>query len=100
MISKKAINKIKEINSLIKEVDRSDEKSNNYAFLSMKEHIEEIKELFLKKDQHWAEETIDLLIHCILLLERNGYQIKEINRIFKVRCERFKEKISNQFEKK
>lgn len=96
MISKKLIIKIKKINSLINKLDGSKEISNNYSFKSMREHISEIEELFLRKDEHWAAETSDLLIHCLLLLERNGYQKEKIEELFEARFKKFEEKLLNQ----
>jgi len=96
MISRELMKKIEEINSLIKGLDKNKEKSNNYSLESMKEHVEEIKELFFKKDEHWAAETVDLLIHCLLLLNRNNYRIEKISELLNIRCKKFKEKILNQ----
>lgn len=96
MISKELMNEIEEINSLIKDLDENKEKSNNYSLESMKEHIEEIKELFLKKDEQWAAETADLLIHCLLLLNRNNYRAEKISELLNIRCKKFKEKVLNQ----
>lgn len=96
MISEKLMNKITRINSLIKDLDKTKAKSNNYSLKSMKEHIEEIRELFFKNDEHWAAETLDLLIHGLLLLDRNNYQKEKIEELFNVRCRKFEEKILNR----
>jgi len=90
------MSRIKRINTLIKQLDKKTEKSNNYSIESMREHIEEIRSLISKGDKHWAAETLDVLIHCLLLLDRNNFQVEEINELFNIRCKRFEEKILRQ----
>jgi hypothetical protein len=100
MISENLMKKIKRINSLIKALDKNNEKSNSYSFEAMRNHIEEIKELFLRKDEHWKAETMDLLIHCLLLLDRNACPKEKIKELFNIRCRKFEEKIVNQLKSK
>lgn len=95
LISDAFIDKIKSLNSLISKIEEKNE-SNRYSFAAMKDHIEEIKSLFLKQDNHWAAETVDLLIHCLLLLDRNGYSKERIDEIINLRCDKFRQKISNK----
>lgn len=92
------IKKIEKINQLIRRFDRSKKRSNEYTFSAMKNHILEIECLFMNKDKHWADETIDLLIHCLLLLQRNNYSDKKICEIFDIRCRKFYEKISSKLQ--
>lgn len=96
MISDDALRRIREINLLIEKSNKNDDKSNNHSFEAMGEHAEEIKGLFLKRNEHWAAETVDLLIHCLLLLERNDIEKEELCEMFYSRCTKFEEKISNQ----
>lgn len=98
MISNELIDGIKSINNLIALLDKDKDRSNNYAFTAMREHIEEIEGLFKKRDKHWAAETVDFLIHCLLLLDRNGYSKEKINEILSLRCGKFEQKISHQIE--
>lgn len=93
------ISRLRRINLLIEKLNGNKEKSDNYSFKAMIEHVGEIKELYLKKDEHWAAETIDLLIHCLLLLDRNRYQRQRICELLNLRCRKFEEKISNQLRK-
>ncbi|MEA2036398.1 MAG: hypothetical protein U9O94_02740 [Nanoarchaeota archaeon] len=44
----------------------------------MEHHTKEIKELFEKKDKHFAVEAGDLIILCLELLIKEGYSIEEI----------------------
>lgn len=44
----------------------------------MQEHTSEIKELFNKKDKHFAVETGDLVILALQLLIMEGYSVEEI----------------------
>lgn len=100
MISKKTFNKIKSINALIGKLNESDSESNSFTFKAIEEHVKEIKFLFSENDLHWSQETIDLLIYCLLLLDRNNYSLEEINGIINHRCQKFKEKILKQISKK
>jgi len=96
MITEKLVEKIRKINSLIKDLDKDYEKSNSYSLKSMKEHVKEIEELFLKNDEHWKAEIIDLLIHCLLMLERNHCQQEEMKELLNIRFRKFEEKILKQ----
>ena len=87
------LGKIRELNSLIRKLDKNDAKSNSYSLYSMKAHAKEIEQLFLKNDPHWAAETVDLLIHCLLLLQRNHFKDQDINKLVGKRYKRFEEKI-------
>lgn len=52
----------------------------------MKEHIVEIEELYIDKNDHWAVETADLIVLCyeLLLMEH-----KDIDEVFDVCLPRF-----------
>ena len=91
-INPKIVQRLQEINELALELHGATDESNAYTLKSMKEHAQEISELF-PDDEHWKAETADMLIHCLLLLERNGVGVGEINAIIEKRRGRFKEKI-------
>jgi len=71
--------KLKEITELSNKINKND---NRKILEMMKEHVEEIEELYTNKDEHWAIETADLIVLCyeLLLLEN-----KDIDDVFN-RC--------------
>lgn len=72
-------NKLKEITTLSDKINKND----NHKILEMiKDHGEEIEELYNNKDEHWPIETADLIVLCyeLLLLEN-----KDIDDVFS-RC--------------
>lgn len=98
MISENLLRRIQKIESKVKRIDRDVNYSNTYSLNSMKEHVEEIKELFNESNEHWKDETIDLLIHCLLFLNRNGCRKEDMDSIVDKRIKRFVEKISARIE--
>ena len=67
--------------------------ANAYTIKSMKEHAEEIAELFGKGDAHWKEECADMMIHCLVLFKREGVDELQVLELLEKRKERFMEKI-------
>ncbi len=92
-INPKIVQRLQEINELALELHGATDESNAYTLKSMKEHAQEISELF-PDNEHWKAETADMLIHCLLLLERNETDVAEMNKLIEKRYERFKVKIS------
>jgi len=65
--------KLKEITKLSKKIN----KNNNRKILEMmKEHVEEIEELYRNNNEHWDIETADLIVLCyeLLLLENKNIE--------------------------
>lgn len=67
--------------------------ADTFTFHSMKEHVDEVRELLQKEDAHWKAETVDLIIHGHVLLARYGVSPQEIGDLLNKRTGRFKEKI-------
>lgn len=69
-------NKLQGITELSNKINKND---NRKILEMMKEHVEEIEELFNDKNEHWAIETADLIVLCyeLLLLEN-----KDIDDVF------------------
>jgi len=67
-----------------------------FTFQSLREHIDEVCELLTADDPHWRAETLDIIIHCYLMLERHGVSMEEIKKLQKERFGRFKEKIKEE----
>lgn len=61
---------------------------------SMAEHVVEVCRLIERKDQHWKAETVDILIHCHLLLQAAGVSSAEMDRLVSGRIGRFEQKIT------
>lgn len=68
--------KLIEIANLSNKINKND---NRKILELMKEHIEEIEERYNNNDEHWAIETVDLIVLCfeLLLLEN-----KDIDDVF------------------
>ena len=74
--------------------DGGKDEANKYTLKSMKEHAEEIGELFGKKDIHWKDECADMMIHCLVLFKRGGVDELKVLELLEKRKERFMEKIA------
>ena len=62
---------------------------------SMAEHVVEVCRLIERKDSHWKAETVDILIHCHLLLQAAGVSPAELDGLLSGRIGRFEQKITN-----
>lgn len=96
-ISKEAIEKIKELNELSFKLNDGRKETMSYTLESIKEHAEEINQLFLANNDHWAVETGDLMIHCMKMLLMYGFNLNEM---FDKCCKRFENKISKLIKEK
>ncbi len=67
-----------------------------YTLFSMKEHADEISELFSYGDPHYKEECADMIIHCLCMLRRAGMGEGEISAILEKRKKRFLERIAGK----
>lgn len=67
----------KKINSIIDLTKRLGNDTNKILQM-MQQHTQEIKQLYEKKDKHFAVETGDLIILCLELLMLEGYSIEDI----------------------
>ena len=55
-----------------------DKNDNKKIFGLIKEHIEEIEELYNGKNEHWAVEAADLIVLCYELLTLENKDIDEV----------------------
>ena len=80
--------KIQEITELSSNVNKNHEEK---LLEMMKDHVEEIEELYKEKNEHWAIETADLAVLCLeLLLTEN----KDIDDVFTECLPRFDKKLT------
>jgi len=96
-ISKEAIEKIKKINELSFKLNNGKEGTMSYTLESIKDHANEINQLFSENKEHWAVETGDLMIHCMKMLEMYGF---DLNEMFDKCCQRFENKINEKLKEK
>ncbi len=91
-MNKKVIKRIKNIHELSKKYNSGLDKSHDSCLLGlMQEHIDQIKELKEKKDNHFLTETGDLIVLCFELLLENDISLNaKVNECL----ERFEKKIS------
>ncbi|EMR73058.1 hypothetical protein MBGDN05_00770 [Thermoplasmatales archaeon SCGC AB-539-N05] len=87
--------KLREITELSNKINKND---NRKILEMMKEHVEEIEELFNDKNEHWAIETADLIVLCYELLLLENKDIDDVfNRClprFDVKLKRLAENVS------
>jgi len=67
--------KLREITSLSNKINKHD---NRKILEMMKEHVEEIEELYGDKNEHWAIETADLIVLCYELLIMENKDIDDV----------------------
>ena len=85
---------LKNISDLSEKVNGKDK---NKIFQMIKEHSDEIKDLYCSDDSHWAVETADLIVLCFeLLISEN----KDIDEVFDVCLPRFNVKLKGLLEKR
>lgn len=88
-----SLERIKEIHRLSKKVNKKSKRNHAKILLKfMKEHIEEIEELYAKKDKHSLTETGDLIILCCEFLIEHRVSIDQK---IDICCFRFENKLKN-----
>jgi hypothetical protein len=85
---------VDEINVLARKLHGTDAAATEYTFRSLAEHVDEVRELWDVKDEHWKAETLDIIIHALTLLRRGDVDEREYEILKDKRLARFKEKIS------
>ena len=85
---------IKNITQLSAQVNEDHEQK---ILAMMKDHVDEIIELYNKNNEHYRIETADLIVLCFeLLLLKN----EDIDKLFKICLPRFYRKINNLINKR
>ena len=74
-LQEKFIDKLKEITELSNKINKNDTRK---ILDLMKEHVEEIEELYNEKNEHWTIETADLIILCYELLIMENKDIEDV----------------------
>ena len=87
-------NKLTEIIALALRLHGGTPAADAFTFRSLEEHVEEVRGSLAAGDAHWKAETLDIIIHGFLLLERHGVDIEEVRGLQEARLGRFKEKIN------
>ena len=94
-LQEKFIDKLKEITELSNKINKNDTRK---ILDLMKEHVEEIEELYNDKNEHWTIETADLIILCYELLIMENKDIDDVfNRClprFDVKLKRLAENVT------
>jgi phosphoribosyl-ATP pyrophosphohydrolase len=91
---------VAEIDQLSRRLHGSIPGADRYTFRSLAEHVGEVRELLRSDDPHWKAETLDIIIHALVLLKRHGVKEEEIRALFTQRAGRFKEKITEALKEK
>lgn len=87
-------NRLKELFQLAKELHGDAGAHRAFTFRSMSEHIDEVHDLWDGGDDHWKAETVDILIHCLLLLQNGDVPDAAAEDLLDQRLGRFREKIT------
>jgi hypothetical protein len=90
---------VAEIERLSRKLHGSVPAADEFTFRSLAEHVDEVRELLDKTDDHWKAETLDIIIHALVLLKRHGVAEEEIKGLFTKRAGRFREKIAAALKK-
>ncbi len=95
ILSNEFKNKIIEISKLSNKIDKGD---NKKILELIKEHVEEIEELYNENNEHWTIETADLIVLCYELLILENKDIDEVFRKclprFDIKLKRLAENVS------
>lgn len=86
-------NKLAAINLLALRLHGDARAADAFTFRSLSEHVDEVRSLLNAADPHWKAETLDIIIHGLLLLERHEAGIEETRALLDARLDRFSEKI-------
>lgn len=92
--------KIHSINERALTLHRSSQEASRYTFSSLQEHLKEVKMLLEQQQDHWKAETVDIVIHALMLLERYGVDEKEWDDLLQQRCGRFADKINTAIQER
>ncbi len=87
--------KLSELLELASRLHGSAPAHREFTLQSMKDHVDEIRMLVSQGDEHWKDETTDLFIHCLLILQGSGLNDDDLERLLARRLERFREKITD-----
>ena len=90
---------LSDINALALKLHGSLAEADAFTLQSLAEHVQEVRELIEKKDEHWQAETADIIIHGLTLLKRHGSSQSDIDALLLSRVGRFKEKIADAIRK-
>ncbi|MCD6476912.1 MAG: hypothetical protein J7K26_01950 [Candidatus Aenigmarchaeota archaeon] len=90
MITDELLQRVEEIENLSIKCQGSKEENNKFLLKAIKEHAQEIEELFNKNDTHYQKETADMIILCLEFLISNNVNP---NDVINIRLNRFIEKI-------
>lgn len=90
---------VRVIESLAETLHGSRAAADDFTFRSMQEHVEEVRVLLSQNDAHWKAETVDLILHGYILLERYGVSAQEMDALLLKRTGRFQEKIRAEIQK-
>lgn len=91
---------IKKLNELALVLHQHKKQATQYTFSSLKEHVDEVKMLLDEQQEHWKAETVDILIHAWMLLDRYDIDEKVIAELVEKRLFRFEEKIKTAIKEK
>lgn len=86
--------RLQKLRTLVLRLHGSSRAHAEFTLGSMAAHVVEVTRLMEQKDSHWKSETVDILIHCQLLLKASGASAGEINGLINKRISRFEVKIT------
>lgn len=87
------ISAIGKINALARRLHGGDRDATAFTFSSLRAHVDEVEGLLKAGDAHWKAETVDIIIHALMLLRRYGVRQRQVDGLMFRRMARFEEKI-------
>ncbi len=92
--------RLRRINGLGSQLHDSTAAADAFTFGSLHEHVDEVCELMTAGDGHWKAETMDIIIHGYLLLDRHDVTPADMDALMSRRLGRFEEKISGALKRR
>jgi hypothetical protein len=86
--------KVRHIDALALRLHGERSAADAFTFRSLHDHVEEVRSLKDRHDEHWKAEAVDCIIHNLVLLARHGVGQEVYGGLLSRRLERFEEKIN------
>lgn len=92
--------RLKRINGLAGQLHDSLAAADAFTFGSLAEHVDEVRDLQAAGDEHWKAETMDIIIHGYLMLDRHDVSPADMDALMTRRLGRFEEKITGALKRR
>ena len=84
---------VRKINALARQLHGSDTAATVFTLNSLRALVDEVEALLKAGDAHWKAETVDIVIHALTLLQRDGVGQRQLDGLMSRRLARFEARI-------